>query len=327
MTVCSLAILDVGHGNCAVLNDSKGTVVIDAGTGATLLDYLRDTKVTHVAVVLLSHADTDHIAGLIGLLSSDEVSVGTVYVNSDSIKGSRQWIQLRYALQDARRRGAVRVIPQMSTALTGTLDQGDVRIEVLAPTPEVVMGGVGGKDLGGRSISTNAMSGVVRLCWGDAPVAIFAGDIDEAGMANLLEEYPAPHAKILVFPHHGGRSGKDNEAFAESMARAVAPEVVLFSIGRGKHGTPRPEIVAGVKKAVPSVRILCTQLSERCRADKPVPDSGHLTGLVARGLEKHSCCGGTVLVHMAGGKVAINPSFAAHQKFIEIQAPTALCRR
>jgi hypothetical protein len=39
----SLVVLDVGHGNAAVLLDTKGVVVIDAGRGGCLIDFLKET--------------------------------------------------------------------------------------------------------------------------------------------------------------------------------------------------------------------------------------------------------------------------------------------
>ena len=46
----SLAILDVGHGNCAVLRDRRGVVVIDAGPGSSLLEFLTEHKITNIDV-------------------------------------------------------------------------------------------------------------------------------------------------------------------------------------------------------------------------------------------------------------------------------------
>jgi len=37
-----LAILDVGHGNAAVLLDTGGVIVIDAGKGGIILEVLLD---------------------------------------------------------------------------------------------------------------------------------------------------------------------------------------------------------------------------------------------------------------------------------------------
>ncbi|MFH2201677.1 MAG: MBL fold metallo-hydrolase, partial [Elusimicrobiota bacterium] len=50
----------MGHGNCAVIVDSGGVVVIDAGPGSGLLEFLTREGITHINTVIISHADTDH---------------------------------------------------------------------------------------------------------------------------------------------------------------------------------------------------------------------------------------------------------------------------
>jgi beta-lactamase superfamily II metal-dependent hydrolase len=39
-------------------------------------------------------------------------------------------------------------------------------------------------------------------------LAIYQGDMNEFGLNNLLKKYKHIEAQILVFPHHGGNSGK-----------------------------------------------------------------------------------------------------------------------
>src|SRR5438034_932161 len=101
----SLAILDVGHGNCAVLVDSKGVAVIDAGPGSALLEYLAEQKIGHIEVVLISHADEDHIGGLIALLDAMTVTVARVCLNPDASKGTKTWDSLLAVLNQADIRG------------------------------------------------------------------------------------------------------------------------------------------------------------------------------------------------------------------------------
>jgi len=97
---------------------------------------------------------------------------------------------------------------------------------------------------------------------------LLPGDMDWVGLDNLLEACPQPNARVLVFPHHGGtpHGGRERE-FARTHVPGVKPELVLFSIGRGVHNTPRPEIVAGVRAAAPSAHVMCTQLSKALRRD------------------------------------------------------------
>src|SRR5689334_13626005 len=98
MDLPSLVVLDVGHGNCAVLFDTKGTVVIDAGPSTSLLEFLTDNKIQKIDAILISHADTDHIQGVGQLLATKGFDIGLVKLNTDSLKGSALWDDLLYEL-------------------------------------------------------------------------------------------------------------------------------------------------------------------------------------------------------------------------------------
>ena len=84
----TLAVLDVGHGASAVLFSGNDVAVFDTGTGSSLLEFLDQQGVTRIRTVVLSHADRDHIGGLVGLLAANTVAIGRVVANTDSSQGS-----------------------------------------------------------------------------------------------------------------------------------------------------------------------------------------------------------------------------------------------
>jgi competence protein ComEC len=104
----------------------------------------------------------------------------------------------------------------------------------------------------------------------------------------------------------------------------VAPRAVVFSIGRGLHKTPRPEVVARVRSTIPNVYVACTQLSEHCA--KAVPDSEptHLSDVYAGGRRRRACCAGTLVLEVRGGTEQL-PAREAHRRFIATAAETPLC--
>ena len=43
-----LTILDIGHGNCAVLKDTEGVIIIDCADGATLIHTLSHLSIQEI---------------------------------------------------------------------------------------------------------------------------------------------------------------------------------------------------------------------------------------------------------------------------------------
>jgi len=312
----------VGHGNCTVVIDHQATTVIDAALGGILIDFLRDHHITKVESVLISHADADHIAGLIALLSSEDLVVQNVYLNPDPRRTSKLWEDLKSVMKEARVKRKTAIKNALSTTIPGPLRTGDVLVQVVAPTPEFALTGVGGKSADGAKVSAHGLNAVIRLLYLDKPLALLPGDLDELGLSKIQADKIEIRAEVLVFPHHGGLPGKDPSAFTDALCKMVSPKLIVFSIGRGKHGTPRPEVMSAVRLASPEAHVACTQLSERCAAKPPEFTASHLSGDVALGHEKNHCCAGTLVIAPS----PVQPILRKHAEFVSIAAPTALCR-
>jgi competence protein ComEC len=323
----TLSIVDVGHGNCAVLVDTTGTVVIDAGPGTSLLEFLEQEGIDKVDVVLISHADKDHIEGLIALVSSGKFELGVIRVNSDALKTSKLWDDLLYSLNKAHVAHALDFNTSLTIADTGTLDQGSVHIEILAPNLYIAGRGPGSKDRSRRRLTSNSISAVIRLVKAGTPIATFTGDLDDVGLENLIEDRVDCSAPILIFPHHGGKPGTaDMATFARKVVDLVRPETVIFSIRRGgKFINPQPEIVTAVRERIPGVRVACTQLSQHCAAAVPRDAPTHLTTKYAQGRQRNGCCGGTFVVQLGEPDPTFLPLLEQHRDFITAHAESALC--
>jgi beta-lactamase superfamily II metal-dependent hydrolase len=324
----SLVVLDVGHGNAAVLLDKGGVVVIDAGKGGVLLDFLKEMRIDRVDVLLISHADTDHVRNAPDLLLDDDIKVGKVCYNSDASKQSQVWKLFRKAIKTARRKDGTVAEPQLTISQTGKLDQGVVRVEVLYPFPEMAASAPGGKSEDDELHTSNSMSAVIRLSTSAGPMVMMAGDVESGCLKAWREEKTDPTARVLVFPHHGGNPGNDDPVtFAVEMTKAVKPETVIFSIHRTQYELPIPDVVEAVRRNAMGVRIACTQLSGHCAAAIPRAASAHLTPHIANGKPSKSCCAGTVVIDLGGALPELQPPADRHLAFIDALGGSPLCRR
>jgi len=322
----SVAILDVGHGNSAVLFNTKGVIVIDGGRNGVLIDFLRQLKVRTVHALLISHADADHISNASDVLLDDKIDVKAVYYNSDASQTSRAWQGFRKAIKEARRNKKTHAEAQLTTSQTKKMNYGDVKIEVLYPYPEMAASGPGGSDEESQPITSNSMSAVIRLSTPKGKMVMLAGDVEPGCLTAWKEEGEDPTANVLVYPHHGGNPGThDRVKFAVDLVKAVKPKIVIFSIHRTLHGLPQPDVVAAVRANVSGVRVACTQLSAHCSASLPTSAPGHLTDYEANGQPSNTCCAGTIVIDLSGEKPVLEPGNKIHRAFIRSLNASPLC--
>jgi beta-lactamase superfamily II metal-dependent hydrolase len=324
--VASLTILDVGHGNSAVVRLDAAAAVIDAGPGTALLEFLQSEGINEVALLLISHADSDHLKGLVALLGHSGIAVRRVLLNTDSAKKTKIWKALAFELDDRHRRGEIEFDVQLKEGDLFELGEG-VTIEVLAPRPALVALGAGNSDDDDERIHSNSMSAVIRTRLRDGRRVLLTGDMDALGLKHLRLSGQDLSSDVLVFPHHGGHtsassSNDENRAFTAELLTLVNPSSVVFSTGRGSRQNPRGEIVEVIRTAEQKPVIMCTQLSTQCASSVPTEDPDHLSPKFAMGRDSRSCCAGTIILEEDVGL----PDFDAHTAFLVEHAPTALCR-
>ena len=284
----NLFILDVGHGNSAVLHTDEGCAIFDAGLRNKLLDFLREKSIRQIDYVILSHADADHIGGLIALLSDTELHIETVYLNTDSKKASQTFESLLYSLSEAIEDGRVgRVEAHATTNLSTSLSFSNVTVDVIAPDSIIALRGPGAGKFDGSNHSTNSLSVVVRIIFENEQAVLLAGDIDLIGLRRVIKREQILYASYLVFPHHGGLPGnQDLEEFISLIHTYTSCKNSIFSIRKNKDKFPRKEIVKGLLGLDPDIRLITTQQSSVI-SELENGDNNHLNGVGTLSLTPH----------------------------------------
>jgi beta-lactamase superfamily II metal-dependent hydrolase len=318
-------VLDVAHGNCTIGQSSGATIIADAPIGGLLLNTLEDLNICRVDAVFISHADNDHINGILALLTSPKIHVENVFVNPDSIKKTRSWRNFLVAVGVAERNGTPNVHTSLTTTAPGKFKFGDAVAQVVAPSAAFALSGVGSNDKQGRKITSNSLSAVLTLSIEDQKSLLLPGDIDEIGLDAALENHADFAAGTVVFPHHGGLSGAtDHSAFVKKFLAISNPSQVIFSNGRNRHDNPRADVVSLVKEH--GCAIACTQLSVRCCATPQVGSTDHLESFRAMGAADGASCAGSVSVDLLAAASRKLEAADLHLKFVK-SLPTAMCRK
>jgi beta-lactamase superfamily II metal-dependent hydrolase len=320
-----VAIIDIGHGNSTVLRDAEDTIIIDCGArGSGLLEFLKKESIDTINSIFLSHADQDHIGGLLALIASDEFSINKIYVNADASKGSALWADMTYELSQLSEKRKIEFVIGISRT-NNIFSCGSIELVVVGPTAHLAAKGAGGLDRWNREITSNSISASFQVLWKGLAIAFLAGDIDQINLDDLVDHKISLESPVLLFPHHGGKSEAFNIIeFTKQLCSLVKPKIVIFSIGREKYNNPRPEVVSTVRTLIKDVRISCTQLSKYCSKLLPKEIPAHLVKVFSKGHERNECCSGTFIIKL-GETVEYLPQIHLHQKFIYESAPTALC--
>ena len=205
-------LLDVGQGLAAVVRTERRVLVFDTGprfsagfdTGAAVLvPFLRRQGLSRLDMLVISHADNDHIGGAESLLRA---------LPARRVLSSRP-DRLPGHPAEACRQG-------MQWQWDG------VDFAFLHP---------GGKAAGRAG---NDASCVLRVRAGGKTL-LLPGDIEAGAERQLLARYAGRlRADILVAPHHGSRTSS-----SPAFARAVAPRHVLFAVGyRNRYRFPHADV-------------------------------------------------------------------------------------
>lgn len=320
-------VLDVGHGNSAIVRSEGHHAIVDSPVGGLLLNTLEDLDVDKIQAVFISHADRDHLAGILALLCSPKIHVERVFVNPDSQKKTKTWYDFLDAVSVAERNGSCVVETSLTTTTPGQVELGSVFIDIVTPSSALALKGVGQPDEHGRPITSNSLSAALSIKVGSDSGLLLAGDLDEIGLDDAIKHKAHLQAGVLVYPHHGGLPGAsaDSSGFFAKLLSQVQPETVIFSNGRGRHDNPQPEIVDAVLKE--QCKIACTQLSKLCCGDISDHTQDHLEPIRSHGRRDAQSCAGSISINLGGGARRIVELEALHREFVDTSVPSPLCRR
>lgn len=225
-----VTFLDVGQGDCAVIQTPGGhVVVVDTGGWTpeddhgrrTLVPFLRAQGIHCVDALVLTHPDDDHIGGATTLM--ERIPVRWLLVSglpSDSATYGE-------VLATARRRGV-----RLATLRRGQFLQfsDGVLAEVLHPP-------AGGLPL--LEHADNNGSIVLRIRWENTSF-LLPGDAEAEAEAAMLVSGLDLRADVLKLGHHGSATSS-----TEAFLHAVQPQVAIVSAGRrNPFGHPHPDVLA-----------------------------------------------------------------------------------
>jgi competence protein ComEC len=211
-----LTVLDVGQGNCALIEFPSGdNILVDAGPKNLYFDagqsivvpFLKDRGIKNLKRLILSHADDDHSGGAEYLV--DNLSVREIYVGYSCPTLEYSKMKLRRAGDWEKFQGALFLY---FNPLDSSNDDND--------------------------------NSLCFTLWYEDKCLLFTGDIGFGVEKDLLRYKNLLDCDVLFVSHHGSKS-----ATSEEFLKATSPEWAVISCGRNNiYRHPAPETLDRLSK-------------------------------------------------------------------------------
>ncbi|WP_397475375.1 DNA internalization-related competence protein ComEC/Rec2 [Pusillimonas sp.] len=229
-----MVALDVGQGSAVVVLTANHALLFDTGirhgpdsdaASRSVVPFLRAKGVSRLDVLVVSHADLDHVGGMRSVLAARPVNQS--YSPFDVVA---------YLKREAALLGVPTQLPSLPQATSrcreGVSWQVDgVQFDFLWPLASA-------PEVGSKSSSRirNAQSCVLRIR-GRYHYALLTGDIGQAQEIEIVARDVGP-IDVLLAAHHGSRSSSSAELVAHA-----GPAHVIAQAGRwNRYGHPHPVV-------------------------------------------------------------------------------------
>ena len=207
--------LDVGHGDCAIIECDGHSMIIDggkAGCSDLVFSYIKQLGITEIDYAIASHPDADHIGGLPAAFHAAEVkSLYTPVLEHDTERFDT-------LMRTASEKNVDVIVP----AVGDVLQLGEATATIISPEQQ--------------TSDENENSIVVLLQYGKNRF-LFCADAGEKTEAKLREKYPDLQADVIKVAHHGSGTASQMQ-----FVLAVAPRYAVIS-GNNSYNNPDEEVV------------------------------------------------------------------------------------
>ncbi len=236
-------MLDVGQGECIHISyapssiiaaDKSVNILIDGGSSSIsnvgeyrILPYLKSIAVNELDYVMVSHADSDHVSGLLELISSDTINI-KCFVMPYIADKTENYLKVEQAVLES----GIDIL-YMAKGDSVYLSGGGLEISCVHPDIDYAF-----TDENDYSLVLN-----VKL---DGTKFLFTGDIGQSVEDYILSASSAlSDIDVLKVAHHGSKYSSSKE-----LLDAVKAETALISAGiNNRYSHPHKETLARLSDA------------------------------------------------------------------------------
>lgn len=229
----SINMLDIGQGDCFVVNDGNNDIYIsDCGSttvqnvGKTrLLPFLKSKGWGKVDTIFISHMDKDHVNGVNDLLKCAEITIGRIIISASYTSDKLNCAELEELKELAKMRDIKLFYMKKGDEIVGK----DISFRCIYPTGEEDI-----KDQNEASI-------VMRMDYKGLSM-LFTGDIAGSTEEKIIDSTDENilDCDILKVCHHGSKNSSTDD-----FLKKVSPKLYLISCGlMNRYGHPHRDALS-----------------------------------------------------------------------------------
>lgn len=227
VSYCKVHYIDVGQGDCELVECDGKFMLIDAGENGhenDVINYLTKLGVEKLDYVVASHQHSDHIGGLAEVLAE----FGADNIIMPRLTKAQTPTNSTYkAFLKAVQASGAKVI---EAKVGAEYNLGTSSFEILGPVTN-------------DAEDINNMSAVMRLDYGENSF-LFTGDAETEEELEILDNGAYLDCDVLKAGHHGSSTSSHKKFLA-----AVTPEICVISCGADNdYGHPHDKAVKRIKK-------------------------------------------------------------------------------
>ena len=227
-----VAYLDVGQGDCAVIEWEGKVILIDAGPAyqKVILPYLEVRGITQIDLAILSHPDQDHMDGLMKLAEEGTIPIRSLWIADQKIQNTQE---MRRLLELLETQGTQITRLKAGDSAIWTKGRQELRLDVVSPTKEYESGNLG------------SLAVMIRFL---DHAFLFTGDMEQASEEDMIQSL-SPGLKechpILKAAHHGSETST-----TATLLETFQPLLAVISCGRNNsYGHPSKETILRLQTA------------------------------------------------------------------------------
>ncbi len=219
--VMEIHYIDVGEGDCTLIQCGADSMLIDAGVpdqGTAIRLYLKKHNIDILKYMILTHSDKDHIGGAASIISNVKVD------NLFMCRYEKDNEVYQNLINEINFSGLTWTTPDVGSVY----ELGDATIEIIAPN---------------REYDNPNDSSIGIIVKHGNNTFLFSGDAESAAEEDIVNNGISIDVDVYKVGHHGSRTST-SEIFLEK----ITPQYAIISCAlENKYGHPHEEVLERLK--------------------------------------------------------------------------------